>query len=85
MHFDPALQGEEILLQGVVDCAMVEDDGITVIDFKTDFVTQETLAEKVEYYRPQVTAYGDAMARIYGLPVKQSWLYFFRLNRFVQV
>ncbi len=85
VHFDPALQGEEILLQGVVDCAMVDVDGITVIDFKTDYVTEETLTGKVEYYRPQVMAYADAMARIYGLPVKQSWLYFFRLGKFVQV
>ena len=84
-HYDPALAGEEILLQGVVDCAMVDEDGITIIDFKTDYVTDDTLAQKTEHYRPQVQAYADAMARIYQLPVKASWLYFFRLDRFVQV
>ena len=84
-HYDPALVGEEIFLQGVVDCAMVDDDGITVIDFKTDYVTEETLSDKTAYYRPQVEAYADAMHRIYELPVKESWLYFFRLNRFVKV
>ena len=85
VHFDSALRGEEILLQGVVDCAMVDDDGITIIDFKTDYVTEETLPQKVEYYRPQVTAYADAMARIYQLPVKHELLYFFHLGRFVEV
>lgn len=84
-HYDPALAGEEILLQGVVDCAMVDEDGITIIDFKTDYVTDDSLAQKTEHYRPQVQAYADAMARIYQLPVKASWLYFFRLGRFVQV
>ena len=84
-HYDPSLAGEEILLQGVVDCAMVDTDGITVIDFKTDYVTDETLAQKTEHYRPQVMAYADAMARIYQLPVKKSLLYFFRLGRFVQI
>ena len=84
-HYDPSLVGEEILLQGVVDCAMVDEDSVTVIDFKTDYVTEETLAEKTEHYRPQVMAYADAMARIYQLPVKESWLYFFRLGRFVQI
>lgn len=84
-HFDPALKEEEILLQGVVDCAIVDEDGITVIDFKTDFVTEETLSEKVEIYRSQILAYADAMARIYQLPVKESYLYFFRLGRFVKV
>ena len=84
-HYDPSLVGEEILLQGVVDCAMVDEDSVTVIDFKTDYVTEETLVEKAEHYRPQVMAYADAMARIYQLPVKESWLYFFRLGRFVQI
>ena len=84
-HYDPALNGEEILLQGVVDCAMVDDDGITIIDFKTDYVTDETLSEKADYYRPQVNAYTDAMRRIYQRPVKETLLYFFRLNRFVQI
>ena len=84
-QYDPDLAGEEILLQGVVDCAMVDDDGITVMDFKTDYVTEETLPDKVEYYRPQVKAYADAMARIYVRPVKSAWLYFFQLDQFVQI
>ena len=84
-NFDPALAGEKILLQGVVDCALVEEDGITIVDFKTDYVTEETLASKADYYRPQVKAYADAMGRIFEKPVKQAMLYFFRLNRFVEV
>ena len=84
-RYDSTLVGEEIFLQGVVDCAMVDDDGITVIDFKTDYVMEETLSDKTEYYRPQIEAYADAMQRIYQLPVKESWLYFFRINRFVKI
>ena len=83
--YDASLAGEEILLQGVVDCAMADEDGITVIDFKTDYVTEETLQDKVQQYQPQVTAYASAMSRIYQLPIKQSLLYFLRLDRFVQV
>lgn len=30
------LTGEKLLLQGVVDCCFMEEDGITVLDFKTD-------------------------------------------------
>ena len=82
---DPALAGEEILFQGVVDCALVEEDGITVIDFKTDHVTEETLAQKTEHYRPQVVAYAAALKRIFRKPVKASYLYFFRLDRFAEI
>ena len=84
-NFDAALSGEKILLQGVVDCALLEEDGITVVDFKTDRVTEETLPERVRQYRPQVLAYAGALERIYGKPVKEALLYFFHTGRFVPV
>ena len=84
-NFDPALRGEKILLQGVVDCALVEEDGITVVDFKTDRVTEETLPERVRQYRPQVLAYAGALERIYGKPVKEAVLYFFQMGEIVPV
>ena len=84
-NFSEELTGEKILLQGVVDCAMIDDDGITIIDFKTDYVTASTLPHKLEQYRPQVQAYAEAMQRIYQRPIKQSLLYFFRLDQFVAI
>ena len=84
-NYGEDLEGEQVLLQGVVDCAILEEDGITVIDFKTDFVTEETLSELVSHYRPQVQTYARALQRIYQKTVKKSYLYFFRLNRFVAV
>ncbi len=84
-NFAPELTGEKILLQGVVDCALIEDDGITILDFKTDYVTEKTLDDKVRHYRPQVSAYADAMARIYKRPVKAAMLYFFHMDAFVSV
>lgn len=79
------LDDEEILLQGVVDCAIVEDDGLSIIDFKTDFVTEQTLSDVVKRYEQQVQVYAYAMQRIYQLPVKHAKLYFFRLRKLVSV
>lgn len=84
-HYGEDLEGEQVLLQGVVDCALLEKDGITIVDFKTDYVTDETLASVVERYRPQVQTYGEALCRIYEMPIKAQYLYFFRLDRFVEV
>ena len=84
-HYGDSLEGEWVLLQGVVDCALLEEDGITVIDFKTDAVTEDTLAAVAERYRGQIMTYCDALSRIYEMPVKERYLYFFRLNRFVAV
>ena len=84
-HYGDGLEGELVLLQGVVDCALLEEDGITIVDFKTDYVTEDTLAARVEYYRPQVETYGEALSRIYEKPIKGQYLYFFRLDRFAEL
>ena len=84
-QYGPGLEGENVLLQGVVDCALLEEDGITVLDFKTDRVTEATLSEAVERYKPQVLTYAEALQRIYEMPVKGKFLYFFRLDRFVEL
>ncbi len=85
IQYDPSLEGEQVLLQGVVDCALLEDDGITVIDFKTDYVTEGTLPEVVSRYRTQVQTYAAALQRIYEQPIKYRYLYLFHLDRFVSV
>ena len=76
---------ERILLQGVVDCAMIHNDGITVIDFKSDRIREEQLDSATEKYRAQLEIYADALSRIYELPVQDAYLYFFELNRFVKI
>ena len=84
VYFD-GLDNEKILLQGVVDCALVQEDGITVIDFKTDNVTDSTLQERVLEYSDQIRTYGHALEKIYQLPVKKRILYFFHLSKMVEV
>ena len=73
------------MLQGVVDCALIEEDGITVLDFKTDRVGREDIPAVLEKYRNQVEAYAQALSRIYEMPVKEKLLYLFRLNEFIPV
>lgn len=84
-NYDLQLQGEKILLQGVVDCALIEEDGITVLDFKTDSVTEATMAEASNRYHMQVLTYAQAISKIYGKPVKQALLYFFHVGKFIEI
>ncbi len=84
-RYSVGLEGELILLQGVVDCAIIEENGIIVLDFKTDRVTDETVDVIVEQYRMQVEAYAQALSRIYQKRVLSAQLYFFKLNRFVEI
>ena len=68
-----------------MDCAIVESDGITVLDFKTDYVTDETLPTVTQRYKLQVETYKEALSRIYGKKIKRAVLYFFHLGQFVDV
>lgn len=79
------ISGEQILLQGVVDCAIIQPDGITIIDFKTDHVTEGNLSSLVASYTPQVNAYAQAMARIFQLPVNRAVLHFLRNGKSVDI
>lgn len=83
--YGEGLEGESVLLQGVVDCALLEEDGITIIDFKTDYVTEMTLPEVVERYRLQILTYAEALSRIYEMPIKEKFLYLFHLDKFVSI
>ncbi|MGM9603493.1 MAG: helicase-exonuclease AddAB subunit AddA [Faecousia sp.] len=84
-NYGEGLEGEQVLLQGVVDCALLEKDGITVLDFKTDRVTPDTLPQAVRRYQLQLDTYAEALSRIYEMPIKEKYLYFFHLNQFVPV
>ena len=83
--YAPGALNEKVLLQGVVDCALIEDDGITIVDFKTNRVTEDTLSSVAKQYEPQVNAYANALSRIFEKPVKKKLLYFFGMDRFVEV
>ena len=76
---------EEILFQGVVDCCMEEDGALTILDYKTDYVTAETIAERARSYTPQISAYAAAMERILKKPVKETVLYFLTADTPVSV
>ena len=79
------VEGEELLLQGVVDCWFETEDGVTVLDFKSDRVDGATVEQRARDYRPQLEAYAKALTRLTGRPVTRRVLWFFALDRAVEV
>ena len=73
----PGLEGEEVLLQGVVDCWFVDEQGITVLDFKSDRIRPGQEEERARAYAPQLSAYSRALERITGRRVYRKMLWFF--------
>ena len=74
-------QSEElVLVQGIIDAWFEEDDGIVIVDYKTDRVrTMQTLAGR---YHIQLEAYAKAVARLTGKMVKECGIYSFCLGRY---
>jgi ATP-dependent helicase/nuclease subunit A len=69
---------EETLLMGVIDCFFYEEDGIVLIDYKTDYVTDENIEEIKDRYEKQIYYYTEALQRITGEKVKDKYIYLFR-------
>jgi len=61
------------LLQGVIDCAFLEDGAWVLVDYKTDRIEDEDAF--IQCYRLQIDWYARALTRITGLPVKERYLY----------
>ena len=79
-YYDGAQQGEQVLLQGVVDAWFAVNGEITVVDFKSDRVNEATQKARAEEYRPQLQAYSRALEEITGMPVRHRILWFFTTN-----
>ena len=77
--------GEKVLLQGVVDCCVEKNGRLTVIDFKTDRVTDATLPERAGYYAGQLAVYALAVSRLFKLPVERKLLYFLTAGKTVEL
>jgi len=77
--------GEELLLQGVVDLWFEDEDGITVVDFKSDRVLPGQEGPKAEEYRAQLTAYSRALQTILGTERVKTVLWFFKTAAAVEL
>ena len=76
---------ELVLVQGVIDAYMEEEDGLVLIDYKTDRVPggragRERLAER---YRQQVAYYQRALEQLTGKKVKENIIYSLTLQESV--
>ena len=81
--FPERAEEDEVLLQGIIDAFIVEDDGIILVDYKTDRVKSEE--ELRERYQKQIMLYSDALEAILGKRVKRRVLYSFYLAKEVEI
>ena len=76
---------EVVVMQGIIDMVIPTDDGLVIVDFKTDRVSGDAINERAEKYATQLQHYAKAAGDILKQPVTAAWLYFIRPAKAVQV
>ena len=74
---------DTVMVQGIADAVLVENNEAVIVDYKTDRVT--AVSELSERYRAQLAIYKDAVERTLHIPVKTCVIYSFHLHRDVEV
>ena len=74
---------ETVILQGVIDCYFEEDDGLVLVDYKSDYYNN--IEEIKEKYTTQVELYSSAIEKITEKKVKNKFLYLFFRNDVVEL
>ena len=75
--------GELILVQGIIDAYFEEEDGLVVLDYKTDRVRKAE--ELVEKYQEQLRYYAKALEQMTGKKVKEKIIYAFSLGKEIRI
>ena len=74
---------EKVILQGIIDAFIMEEEGIILVDYKTDRVKDgEELKNR---YQKQIDLYSEALEQILGKKVKRRVLYSFSLGEEVDL
>lgn len=75
---------ETMLLQGVIDCWFETEDGLVLLDYKTDYVPAGRSEIIRDRYRVQIDYYTKALEKITGKKVKERYLYLFYSGELVE-
>lgn len=76
------LNGEEVLVQGIIDCYFEENDRLVLLDYKTNTINKNMPKEDAiqglkETYSQQLKLYSQALETIKQKKVDEAYLYIF--------
>lgn len=72
---------QKIVVQGIIDAYFEEDDGIVLLDYKTDKITPQKETELKERYQTQLRLYKDTLEQLLEKPVKETYIYSFAIGK----
>ncbi len=74
---------EKLIIQGIIDCYFEEEEGLVLLDYKTDYVND--IEEIKNRYEIQIKYYEEALNRITGKTVKDKYLYLFSVDNYIKI
>ena len=79
----PEEQEALVMIQGIIDLYFEEEDGIILVDYKTDRVYEEQVLR--EKYREQLLLYRRALQMFTHLPVREMWIYSLTMGKAILI
>ena len=64
-----------VVVQGIIDCCFTENNEWVIVDYKTTSTRDKDPRDVANSYRMQLQIYADALQKLSGLPVKETWVY----------
>ncbi|MDO4534891.1 MAG: helicase-exonuclease AddAB subunit AddA, partial [Clostridium perfringens] len=81
---DKIFDNEKLRLQGIIDCFFEEEDGVVLLDYKTDYVEEGKEEELLDRYKVQIDLYTETLEKIIGKRIKERYLYLFGIDKEVR-
>ena len=72
---------DSVSVHGIIDCYFEEEDGLVILDYKTDNLRGRRVDEIIAEYRLQLVTYKEAIERITRKNVKETYLYLFSVGK----
>lgn len=75
--YSESVSDEIVLIQGIIDAFFEEEDGLVLMDYKTDYIRMDARTELTQKYKGQLHYYRTALEKLTGKRVKEVWFYAF--------
>ena len=80
------IEGENTVVQGIIDCYFVENNNIILIDYKNSFIGDQGSEEEIiARYKGQIDLYKEALEAATDMKVTESYLYLFNSKKFLRL
>lgn len=76
---------ERIIVQGVIDACGEDEEGLWLLDYKTDYVRAGEEEKLLDRYKIQMLYYKTALEQITHKKVAHSYIFSFSLGKYLEV